>query len=387
MQTVANLKESILESIESSKALPFAAYTDEALFKEEQEKIFHHSWVPVCMATNLPNPGDYLSRNIGGEPIVIIRGKDGELRALSNVCRHRGTPLTDPGSGQLKGRLTCPYHAWAYTDKGQLMGVPYPGKTEIDKKAHCLPNFRLEYWANIAFVNLDNDAPALSEVMAGSERYLDNYAPDHFVDAAPMPEPEVWNANWKLIMENAMESYHLFKAHEQTLETITPTKGAFLLEGKPDWTITAGRYTDQVIRPASDEFPDSVREFERSHYTLTSIPPSHVGIIGVDGWGYLAVEPLSATQTLVYACFAAPEGVTRSEEQMNFTAAFFQEDLELCERAQRGMTARHTSGGQFVELEQIVTDFHRYVANKLWGTEKPAGWVAPEADEHHPKAG
>ena len=100
------------------------------------------------------------------EPIVVIRGDDGVLRCLPNVCRHRGTVLYDEGRENASS-IQCPYHAWSYDNTGRLTGVPYPGNVEIDKASHGLAGIRLETWGDVVFINFDANAEPLSPRLAG----------------------------------------------------------------------------------------------------------------------------------------------------------------------------------------------------------------------------
>ena len=144
-------------SLDEATALPFAVYHDEEVSKLEAGKIFSKDWIFACAEQAIANPGDYFAFDLGGEAITILRGPDGELRAMSNNCRHQGTLLLDDGFGHAGKRVTCPYHAWTYDDKGDLKAVPFPGKVNVDKKEHCLPQFQLEIWSGLIFINLDKE--------------------------------------------------------------------------------------------------------------------------------------------------------------------------------------------------------------------------------------
>lgn len=358
-------------------ALPFAAYRDEALFALEAERLFRGDWVAVCAAAALAAPGDCLAVDVGGEPVALVRGADGELRALSNVCRHRGTLMLDPGAGRLEGgRIVCPYHAWSYSDAGAFRGAPYARGADIDPEAHALPAFRVEVWMGVVFVCLSGETPPLAERLAGIAPHLAAYDMATFTTAAPLATPEVWDANWKLVVENGMESYHLFKVHANTLEKVTPTRGAYYVEGSAAWTLTGGA----IVRGGGAGFTGRLLASlfggggeGGDRYTLVSIPPSFVGVATRDSWDWLAVHPLSPTSTRVFTgslAKARPDFVTRMVSD-GFATAFLEEDRAICERAQAGMNARHSAGGRLVPLERVVVDFHHYLGWRLLGEEPP----------------
>jgi phenylpropionate dioxygenase-like ring-hydroxylating dioxygenase large terminal subunit len=217
---------------ENRKSLPGFAYVSEAVQSLEKVNIFHGDWVFACAEQEVAEAGAYYTFNLHGESITIIRGKDGQLRALSNICRHRGTPPLDPGSGVTK-RLVCPYHAWTYDDRGALVAVPHPGNAKIEKSENCLPQFNLEIWNGLVFISLNPKVEALAKRLAGLDECLKEFDLKQFV-YYQTEDQEEWQANWKLIMENAAESYHLFKVHKETLETVTPTKQASYLQGSSE---------------------------------------------------------------------------------------------------------------------------------------------------------
>jgi len=364
----------------AARALPFSAYRDPEVFELEMARLFRGDWVAVCSEAALREPGTYYALSIGGEPIAVVRGRKGELRALSNACRHRGTQLLDEGQGLISS-IVCPYHAWAYGLEGTFLGAPSTGNVEIDGKQHCLPNFQLEVWAGVVFVNIDGRAKPLYERMVGAETYLAPYVIDRYDTSAGPAEPQRWASNWKLAFENGIESYHLFKVHRETLETVAPTRGAFYLEGSSEWAVTGGAmHSDATPYPGE---PPSLGIVERGRYVLVSLPPSFVGVLTRDSWGWIAIHPTGPEEcsvvgeALAPGIYASATSRDQSDAIAEFTAAFLAEDKMICERGQRGIQARHSNGGQLVELEHIVGDFHQYLATRLFGRD-------PEAPHREP---
>ena len=225
-------------SIEVAHTLPFAVYTDQQVHNLEKKNVFLNEWVFIVSEQELYKPGDYFAFILAGEHISIIHGQDGNFRALSNLCRHRGTPLLDEGFGDIEKNIICPYHAWVYNDDGSLKGAPLPGEVTINKNEHCLPRFRLGSWHGLLFIHLGEKPTSLSKRLEGIDRYLIDYELPNFKYGYRASAIEHWDSNWKLAMENAMESYHLFKVHQQTLETVTPTRQAFHIAGSSEWSLT-----------------------------------------------------------------------------------------------------------------------------------------------------
>jgi len=360
-----------------AKSLPFSSYLDTPVYRLEKENIFHSDWVFVCAENELPNSGDYFSFFLADEPILLLRGKDGQLRAMSNVCRHRGTLLQDVGIGNAT-KIVCPYHAWTYDHSGELLGTPYTYKNEISKPDHCLPHFHLEIWNGLVFVNLSNNPTPLSTKLSGINKYLDTFDFKRFTSAYS-GETERWNANWKLAMENAMESYHLFKVHRETLETVTPTKQAFYLEGAADWSVTAGK-----MKGVSNKLLNWVMGADNEiyeHYLLISIPPNFVGILTYESFDWISVLPNKEIHCTVRAAGLNESGSAGGSDETAFVNAFFSEDKQICERVQTGMSAQYSKGGKLVELERIVIDFHHYLAKRLFSMKTPERHISALTDQ------
>ena len=244
----------------------------------------------------------------------------------------------------------------------------------IDRPSHGLVTIRLETWKDIVFINLDIDAEPLAPRLGGLDRYVDPFQYDRFESAPPAKEKS-WNANWKLIMENGMDWYHLFRAHPESLNPIAPTQNAFNIEGSPSWTVTASRQTHAT--PVRPDDPPSLGDFEREHYLVLSIPPNIIFFANADGWSWLAVLPQSPDRTIVCegGRFSKYQDGPAAAEMKNIDL-LMEEDRILCERIQKGMGSRHGQGGQLVELDRPITDFHHYLGWRLFGHELAKAWQA-----------
>ena len=352
------------QTLEQARCLPFAVYHDPDVYEAEVSRIFHNDWIFFCPEELLADAGQYFAMEIAGEPVVVIRGRDGELRALSNSCRHRGTPLLDNGSGSISKNIVCPYHAWNFDDKGEFKGAPMTGEIRVEADKHCLPQYGLATWNGLIFVNLSETPQPFSEKIAGIDDYLKYFELSRFKHSYQLPE-EHWQANWKLAVENGIESYHLFKVHKETLETVTPSKKAYYVAGSPEWTLTGGEMKD-TRNTLSKWFSGSHPEVY-SQYLLLFLPPSFVAVIDYEGLNWIHVLPDGAE-----GCRVTPGGLLEyqvkdfSTEEFQFTAAFLKEDQDICERVQRGMHARQGHGGKLISMECILVDFRQYLASRLF---------------------
>ena len=360
---------SVLESIQQvaqhamgeAEALPFGSYHSPEVYAAEQQKLFSRDWVFACFEANVPNPGDYHALKIAGESIVVIRGKDGELRALSNVCRHRGAVMLKGSGNANAGKLVCPYHAWTYSSQGELKGVPYSGSVEVDKKAHCLPQFKLESWFGLVFVSLNDDAPPLAERYKGMEKYFSKYQVDSFKHTESI-KVEYWQANWKLAIENFVEGYHFFAVHKKTVEPGASTKDNYYVEGHADWSITGGKQLD---------YPSTIKGWikgkpEEIHYLSICLPPNFVCNLYEGYMTWARVLPTGPTTCEIATGYVSYHSFKASKWSKAFNDKIFAEDREVSERVQEGVTSQISKGGKLVELERAVVDFHHYLAKFLF---------------------
>ncbi len=339
-------------------ALPFEVYHSKEVFERELKSIFLNDWIFACHENELQSEGDFKCLEIGGESIVICRNKRGDISAFSNHCRHKGTKILNNGLGSTKN-LVCPYHAWTYDLRGDLKGVPFSGKVSIEKKDHCLKKFAIEIWQGFVFLHLGEVKDSPAERFKGIEKYLAAFDTQRFKHAYSGPL-ESWDCNWKVAMENAMESYHLFAVHKETLEVNTPTRSAFYLEGGANWALTAGKI-EGIKKGLFSDYPDYL-----NHYVLVSLPPSFVGILTYDSFDWIQVIPTSKDTIHVFSGGISPHSSPAPKDQKEFTEKFFEEDKNICELVQKSMNSQLSSGGLLVELERVVIDFRHYLCSRLF---------------------
>ncbi len=213
--------EQTFAPIEEASGLPNAAYWSEDWLKLEQEHVFQKSWVFAGAEAEIPENGDMKPLSIGGAPLVIVRDQDGSVRALHNVCRHRGAKLvTKPCR---KASFTCPYHAWNYGLNGKLRARPhFSGADQIDRFEDGggpkldLVEARCETWNGCIFVNVSGTAEPLLDWLRPMLNRTKNYDYSSIRWAGKI-DFEV-DANWKLVYENYMEGYHVFAVHPKLLK-------------------------------------------------------------------------------------------------------------------------------------------------------------------------
>ncbi|MEM0944036.1 MAG: aromatic ring-hydroxylating dioxygenase subunit alpha, partial [Pseudomonadota bacterium] len=233
-----DVEEMLQEVASAERGLPGVLYADAGVFRREVERLLASEWMPIGRADEIPSPGDFLTVELLGEPLVIIRGDDGAIRCFSNICRHRGALIAD-GTGNAR-RLVCPYHAWSYDrTSGELLAAPRM-KHRIAPGQCDLPEISTEVWLGFIYVNIDGSAPPLSPRLAALEARLAPY------ETAKMRHvftgTKTWQANWKAVVENFLEAYHLSVVHPATLHPITPTALAKKFEGGAQFTGYCSNY-------------------------------------------------------------------------------------------------------------------------------------------------
>jgi phenylpropionate dioxygenase-like ring-hydroxylating dioxygenase large terminal subunit len=348
-------------------SLPGWLYFDPEFFEAEKKAFLRAAPQVVCHENEVRAPGEWRSLEYLGESVMVIRGDDGEARAFSNVCRHRGSRLVD-GSGGCAKVLTCPYHAWSYGRDGRLVGVPhrdeYPG-LQIEKLG--LNAVALENWHGFLFVTLEPGAPSVAEMMAPYEREV---APYRFEDLRVMGRVTLRRRplNWKTIADNYSDHLHIAVGHP----------GLTRLFGR-NYRIEAQNHVDRMEGDLATK--ESANPSERAYQLylpeLDHLPPSHrrkwlyyklfpnvAFDIYPDQVDFMQFLPVSATETVIREIsYAIPD------ERREMKAARYlnwrinrrvnAEDTELITRVQLGMQSPTYEAGPLGSSEVCLRSFAR----------------------------
>jgi choline monooxygenase len=258
--------------------MPREAYISQEWFDREQEELFGRVWTFAATSNELPNPGDYVCVQAGRHPLFVIRGKDGTLRAFHNLCRHRGTAFLE-GRGNAKQGLRCPYHYWMYGLDGSLQGVTstkanYP---DLDRSKFGLHPAGIGTFKNLIFVHPEAEPEErFRDFLADLPEKAWPYDGEDLVQGVRLRH--VFRANWKLVVENAMDWYHLGYLHQRSLGDRSPTHLAMRTFGRHHFQAVteAGREAARAEaseRPASSSGVPSATE--PSEQTLPLIQNAH----------------------------------------------------------------------------------------------------------------
>ncbi len=208
--------------------LPLEAYTSQAWFDREQEMIFSKTWAYAGFAEDISEPGQYISVQAGLNNIFIVMGRDRRLRAFHNICRHRGTQLIR-AVGKAQKALTCPYHDWTYDLEGNLISVPEEQSEfkDLDKSCLGLKKASVDMWRGMLFVHPNPDAGSIMEWFGEVEPHL---GPHNIEELVEYPDARVEyeiKANWKIVVENYIDVYHLAHLHSGTLAMYDHAKAEY----------------------------------------------------------------------------------------------------------------------------------------------------------------
>ncbi len=353
-------------------------YTDPDVFEREQRLILERMWICAVRSADLATPGAFQQVQVGRESVLVVRGRDGGLRAFLNVCRHRGAKLCTEPSGQVRRDLQCPYHAWTYGLDGRLVAAPNLTRMpDVDRVAYGLHRVHLREWLGYAWVSLAEVPPSFEDDVLGAavERLgdlaiVEGYGTEH-LQVGRRVRYDV-KANWKLIIENFMECYHCATIHPELTEVLPEFAGGYAAqyfvghgaEFSPD---ALGFTVDGT--EGFDRLPGVGAEQDRRYYAITIRPTVFVNLVP-DHVIVHRMFPLAADRTVVECDWLyAPDVVTSGADVSRSVELFDRvnrQDFEACERTQPAMSSRaYRDGGVLVPSEHHIGAFHEWLRQTI----------------------
>ena len=344
--------------------LPASLYTSQELLEQEVQDLFYKQWVCVGHVSEISAAGDYVTFDLIDKPLLIVRDKDNNVRAYSNVCRHRSTVLAT-GAGN-RSAFSCPYHAWTYDLSGCLRSAPHMDKDKV--AGICLPEYPVEIWQGLIFVSINPDVEPLApqlEVLA--ERTL----PYNLADYVVVERSEVEVAcNWKVLVENFCESYHVFKVHAKTLEPGAPTSSTKVLEGGKGFNhhtmhLNTTGYGESTLARLPDHLRELIHLICIYPCVVISLEPASAINLSIRPTG-----PQSLKYTLQIALHPDEEaGLTQDfiDSNKEIAKAFMAEDKTTIELVQKGLAANAGNSGLLHPWEQTNWEFGHYLVRQLLG--------------------
>ncbi|MBO0777378.1 MAG: aromatic ring-hydroxylating dioxygenase subunit alpha [Ktedonobacteraceae bacterium] len=357
--------------------LPGRYYYDPAIYELEQERIFSQMWICAGRADTIAEPGAYQVVTIGRESVIIVRGRDGELRAFFNVCRHRGARLCTEATGHLKGSIQCRYHAWTYGLDGRLIGATNVlAHEEFDRTAYGLLPVALEIWEGFIWLNLtDNPPPIADQLHPVIIERFGSYTPFARYGVGNLKRGKTityqLRANWKLVLENFMECYHCAPMHPELCDLLPGFRSgksyangdaARLADGAEAFTVTG-----KASRPP---LPGLLAEDLRRYYGEVLLPNMLLNLFD-DHVVVHTVWPEGPESSRVTCDWLFdPEVMSRPDFDPLDAVEIFdlvnRQDWEVCELTQLSMASKaYRSGGVYVPAERHIRAFADFICERL----------------------
>jgi phenylpropionate dioxygenase-like ring-hydroxylating dioxygenase large terminal subunit len=359
-----------------ARALPAWAYSHPEMTRLEYERILRPSWQIVCHVNSIPAPGDFMTLDLGADSVVAVRNSQGEIQAFHNVCRHRGARILE-GTGNCPGAITCPYHGWSYRLNGDLIGMPvresFPG---LERSQHGLKPVRMAVRFGFVFVNLAGDPPPL-ETLWGS--FLDDFTPHQFETLEPLGPLyiEHWDVDWKIAMDNYLESYHVPIGHPGLFRMFTPdyddmtnlptgvARGISWLRDRP-----SSKWSERMYQQLIGQVTQHLPETHRKRWTFYSMLPNLGVDVFPDQMDFFQVLPRGPGKcTIRGGSFARPDA-RREMRVVRYLSARInrqvqREDEFLCKRVQQGLASSSYEPGPLSTLENCMLEFHDLLRERI----------------------
>lgn len=359
-----------------ARMLPIEMYRSDDVLSEEHRLVLGPGWHCLARTADLPGIGDHLvgelphqhdNGAVGSRSVLVARGDDGMLRAFDNVCVHRGAPLVASCGNET--RFTCPYHAWVYRLDGQLVAAPYMHHTAGFSPAdHRLGELAVEVWEGFVFVNALPDPTPLAPSLEGLRDVVGRFRMEDYVPVHR--QVDVWATNWKLLVENFMDTYHVFKVHRATFgsSSDSPTNST-MYPGTDAWAHHVALDRDDMVGPDDARLEG---DWRRS-VVLAAVFPTHVMQLQPDYLWYLQISPIGTDRVRIrWDVSIAPEVLAAQPDRDAYVASILDllctvnaEDQPIVERIRRSANGPQFSCGPFSEYERNVYDFDRFIAGRL----------------------
>lgn len=342
------------ENFPAMPDIPAARYTSQEFYDLEKKYLWSKTWLFVGLANEFPEPGSYRTYTLNDSPVVVVRGKDGELRAFHNVCQHRGSKLMKDESG-VAHNMRCLYHCWTYDLQGDLQFVPDEHYySNLDKPSRSLKEIRCETFGNLVFVNFD----------AGAKPLID-YLTDIPLLWADVPLDDLTlfdrfsfevDCNWKCVQDNFAENYHAKYVHENTIDKVIDAKTSALQAVRNGHTAIAIKSRGELTRGMGAAFYKSendtkeeqeakLAEISRLAQRSYNLFPNATFPIAEYLFPIVMVWPIDPGRSKVEVTFvktgSGKDDPQLDESTLTFFRSFIGEDLE----ALAGMHQALANGG------------------------------------------
>jgi phenylpropionate dioxygenase-like ring-hydroxylating dioxygenase large terminal subunit len=358
--------------VAQARSMPPAAYTSERFYEFEKDAVFGRSWLFLCHVSQIPKPGDSHLVTLAGEPLIVVRGAEGEIRVMSAVCQHRAHVIPEVDKEVM--RLRCPYHYWTYNLDGSLHSAPSMRPAhDLDqlRATIALPTVRVEVWEGLVFANLDPDAEPLAPTLAFLAPHVTPFRIADLRVAETMTFADL-PFNWKNMQENALEEYHTTYVHRGYHERAparlvrhhdyAPGDGAVYRHA--GLLIPSGaQVPNRPFIPAPPGLPE-----ELYHDLLfMAIPPLQFAAVEATGIKMFRITPQSASRTTLTITWLYPQPTIELPDfpdlmkaQLELVDVIDQPDLEVNTSVYRGLQSRFAQQGPYSPQEASLPQFNQW---------------------------
>lgn len=381
-------------------SLPQPFYNDARLFALDMQEIFGKEWLFAGMTCEIPAKGNYMTLQVGDNPVILVRGEGGTIHAFHNVCRHRGSRLCVSDKGKV-AKLVCPYHQWTYELDGRLLFAGSDMGENFDLGSYGLKPVHVRTGGGFIFISLAEQPPVIDDFLLTLEHYLEPYEMGNLKVAVESNIVE--QANWKLVIENNRECYHCNGSHPELLNSLqefddtddpraTPAYRALVAKKQSDWDeqqipwqlkrfgkrnrLTRTPLLDGVVsmtmdgKPACSKLMGRLTSPDMGSLRILHLPNSWNHFMG-DHAIVFRVLPLGPQETLVTTKWLvhkdAVEGVDYQPEEMRRVwDATNAQDKRLAEENQRGINSQAYQPGPYSETYEFgVIDFIDWYSERM----------------------
>ena len=369
----------VLAPIDSANGLPNECYVGADMHKHEENTLFRNGWAAIGFGKDIPNPGMVKPVTFLGIPMIMVRNKEGAINVFQNVCRHRGMILIDAPQ-QLRGPITCPYHAWSYDLDGNLRKTPHVGGPDIDSLdsvQHCdypLNRVRAHSWNDMVFVNVSGDAPAFEDYAATLCARWGEFDQPLYHSGADSSLRIDLDCNWKLAVENYCEAYHLPFIHPD-LNSYSRLEDHYNITDESGFAGQGSTVYSPQISADGRRFPTFKNLSEKWDTGAEYIALFPNVLLGVhkDHYFNIILTPNGVDKTIeqIEIYYTDPSALGDDFAEMRATntemwRTVFAEDIQVVEGMQQGRKATAYDGGKFsAVMDEPTHHFHKWVATAL----------------------
>jgi len=351
-----------------AKTLPGPYYASPEILEQERERIFARGWNLVGRASRLASPGDFFTCEIAGESILVVRGREGTIRAFYNICRHRGTRICGETAGRFRESIQCAYHAWTYGLDGRLVGAPHMRDArDFDRADYPLHQAAVAAWEGFLFVNLADQPPSFEEAWGPLRERFARFGLSR-LEVGHRVRYDV-EANWKLVFQNYSECLHCPTIHPKLASVLPYQSGANdLVEGPflggymeieaPNVSATmSGLACGRLVS-------DELRDDDRTRAFYYSLMPNMLLSLHADYVNYYILRPIAVDRTEVESEWLFhPATVADAGSNMRDAIEFWdltnRQDWDIVRQSQRGIASRRYAPGPYSPRESIPAAWDR----------------------------